>query len=100
VGWSVGAAFAGQARESASGGVLRINISKSDVTSLDPAIDYEVYGWTILSLTCAKLVNYADRPAPVGSTLVPEVAASLPRVSADGRTYTFTIRSAIPLQHR
>jgi len=92
VGWSVGAALAGQTRGSPSGGVLRINISKSDVTSLDPALDYEVYGWTILSLTCAKLVNYPDRPAPVGSTLVPEVAASLPRVSADGRTYAFTVR--------
>jgi len=42
--------------------------------------------------TCAKLLNYPDAPAPAGSRLVPEVAASLPARSADGRTYTFTIR--------
>ena len=40
--------------------------------------------------TCAKLLNYPDASAPAGTRLVPEVAASLPRVSSDGRTYTFT----------
>jgi peptide/nickel transport system substrate-binding protein len=42
--------------------------------------------------TCAKLLDYPDTPAPEGSRLVPEVAASLPTVSSDGTTYTFTIR--------
>jgi ABC-type transport system substrate-binding protein len=83
----------GLATGAKTGGTLRVNISNSDVTSLDPAIDYEFYGWTVLSLTCAKLVNYPDRPAPAGSQLVPEVAAGFPRVSRDGRTYMFTIRS-------
>ena len=32
------------------------------------------------------------RPLPQGSQLVPEVARSLPTLSPDGRTYTFTIR--------
>ena len=36
--------------------------------------------------------GYPDRPAPAGSQLVPEVARSLPTLSADRRTYTFTIR--------
>jgi YVTN family beta-propeller protein len=42
--------------------------------------------------TCAKLLNYPDKPAPAGSRLEPEVAESMPRVSPDGKTYTFTIR--------
>ena len=42
--------------------------------------------------TCAQLYNYPDAPAPEGSGLVPEVAAGPPKVSDDGRTYTFTIR--------
>ena len=75
------------------GGTLRVNISKSDVTTLDPQIDYEFLGGSILWSTCVKLVYYPDRPAPVGSQLRPEAAAGLPRVSRDGRTYSFTIRS-------
>jgi hypothetical protein len=42
--------------------------------------------------TGAKLLNYPDEAGPAGSRLVPEVAASLPHRSADGRTYTFKIR--------
>ena len=43
-------------------------------------------------VTCAKLLNHPDAPAPAGTRLVPEVAAALPARSADGRTFTFTIR--------
>jgi YVTN family beta-propeller protein len=43
--------------------------------------------------TCALLFNYPDRPFPMGSRLVPEVAAGEPLVSDDGRTYRFTLRS-------
>lgn len=76
----------------AQGGTLRINISDSDVQSLDPAIDYEVFGWQIEAATCAKLLNYPDRSGQGGARLIPEVAAAMPKVSGNGRTYTFTIR--------
>jgi YVTN family beta-propeller protein len=42
--------------------------------------------------TCAKLLNYTDKPAPVGAQLRPEVARTFPEISPDGKTYTFTIR--------
>lgn len=81
--------------------VVRIN-AESGVESLDPAVAYTelsaatlsraASSWQILYATCAKLVNYPDRPAPAGSRVVPEVARSLPTVSADGKAYTFTIR--------
>jgi YVTN family beta-propeller protein len=48
--------------------------------------------WQIQYATCAKLVNYPDSAAPAGSRLIPEAAESLPTRSADGKTYTFTIR--------
>jgi peptide/nickel transport system substrate-binding protein len=86
------AAAAGSGR-AVQGGTLRVNISKSDVTTLDPQIDYEFLGVPILWTTCVKLVYYPDAPAPLGSQLRPEAAAGLPRVSANGRTYTFTVRS-------
>jgi YVTN family beta-propeller protein len=43
--------------------------------------------------TCALLLNYPDRQAPDGAKLRPEVARAPPKVSRDGRTYTFTLRS-------
>src|SRR5947199_6548963 len=89
--WFVAAAL-GSGR-GVQGGTLRVNISKSDVTTLDPQIDYEFLGGAILWITCVKLVYYPDVPAPRGSQLQPEAAVGLPRVSRDGRTYTFTVRS-------
>jgi peptide/nickel transport system substrate-binding protein len=72
------------------GGTLRINVI-ADFPSLDPALAYEDVAIQILAATCAKLVNFPDAPGS-GARLRPEVAAAMPRVSADGRTYTFTLR--------
>ena len=36
--------------------------------------------------------QHPDKPAPAGARLIPEVAQALPIRSADGKTYTFTIR--------
>jgi peptide/nickel transport system substrate-binding protein len=70
-------------------------MSGSDVQSVDPAIDHEFLGGNTMLATCLKLVNYPDRPAPAGLRLVPEAAAAMPMISADGRTYTFTIRPGL-----
>ena len=73
------------------GGVVRIN-SEEPLDFLDPALAYLHSSWSIEYATCAKLLNYPDRPAPAGSRLEPEVAVALPTRSPDGKTYTFTIR--------
>lgn len=59
-------------------------------SSIDP-----VYGSAssdVAFATCALLYNYPDRPFPVGSRLVPEVAAGEPIVSDGDKTYRFRIR--------
>ena len=66
--------------------------TRACIDSVDPALAYTFSSWQLLAATCAKLVNYPDKPAPAGSQLIPEVAQSLPSRSADGKTYTFTIR--------
>ena len=38
------------------------------------------------------LLNYPDAAGPPGTVLRPEVAAAMPDISPDGRTYTFRIR--------
>jgi peptide/nickel transport system substrate-binding protein len=79
------------ARGPAARGTLRID-SPTDVSYMDPALAYDSLSFQLLDATCAKLLNYPDKPGPAGSQLVPEVAQSLPQRSADGRSYTFTIR--------
>lgn len=76
----------------AGGGTARLD-SASDVDFMDPALAYGGLSWQLLYATCAKLLNYPDKSGPVGSQLVPEVAKSLPVRSADGNSYTFTIRA-------
>jgi YVTN family beta-propeller protein len=73
------------------GGTARIEF-KYDVDYMDPALAYFPQSVQLLSATCAKLLNYPDKAGPAAFQLVPEVAQSLPTRSADGKTYTFTIR--------
>jgi YVTN family beta-propeller protein len=75
------------------GGAVRI-VQQKDFNSTDPALmgSYGPQAAQLEYATCAKLLNYPDRAAPDGTHLVPEVAAAMPTVSADGRTYTFTVR--------
>jgi MarR-like DNA-binding transcriptional regulator SgrR of sgrS sRNA len=42
--------------------------------------------------TCANLLYYPDSAGTDGTRLRPEIAASMPTVSKNGRTYTFRIR--------
>ena len=53
---------------------------------------YSRESWTLLDTTCARLMRYPDKPPPAGYRLIPEVATGFPKVSADGKTYTFTLR--------
>jgi ABC-type transport system substrate-binding protein len=64
----------------------------TDVDYVDPALAYYVISWQIEQATCARLVNYPPVPGEPGRRLQPEIAAGMPTVSADGRTYTFTLR--------
>jgi peptide/nickel transport system substrate-binding protein len=75
------------------GGTLRLNMSTSDVQSIDPAVDYEFLGWAIEDATCMTLVNYPDKAGKEGTILIPEAAKAMPTVSEDGKSYTFAIRS-------
>jgi ABC-type transport system substrate-binding protein len=77
-----------------SGSVL--TVGTASVPWWDPSPDPPVNGsWQLaqtLYVTCATLVNYPDQPGAEGLRLEPEVATSMPQISADGRTYAFTIR--------
>jgi peptide/nickel transport system substrate-binding protein len=77
--------------EASAGGVARVQ-SVFAPDFMDPALAFFPNSWELLYATCAKLVNYPDRPGAEGARLVPEVAQALPAISDRGKTYTFTIR--------
>ena len=104
VGLLVASSFAGAASASSQragsgeakrGGTLRLNVSNTDFEFTDPAMAYDAIGWQMLYAVNITLLNYPDKPAPEGTRLVPEAAAGFPRVSRDGKTYTFTVRSGL-----
>ncbi len=65
----------------------------TDLLSLDPALADASDPWQLEYASCAKLLNYPDASGPAALQPVPEVASGPPRISPDGRTYTFEIRS-------
>jgi ABC-type transport system substrate-binding protein len=75
---------------SREGGIFRISALQVDY--VDPALSYTLGGWSILDTTCAQLMRYPDKAPPEGLRIVPEVAAAFPKISQNGKTYTFTIR--------
>jgi peptide/nickel transport system substrate-binding protein len=71
------------------GGTFRIVFNGFD--HIDPALSYTVPSGLLLETTCASLMRHSG--GGLRGRLVPEVAAGFPRVSRDGRTHTFTLRS-------
>lgn len=88
---SSGAPTATAGADAARGATFNIAFGSQNFDTIDPALAYSE-SWLLLTATCAQLMNFPDRPPPDGLRLVPEVAASYPRVSSDARTYTFTLR--------
>lgn len=73
----------------AGGGVVTIAF-ESDIQYFDPALAYDTVSAAAQRLLFDQLVHYDE-----GTGLIPGVAEALPTVSADGRTYTFKLRSGV-----
>jgi peptide/nickel transport system substrate-binding protein len=62
---------------------------------LDPALSYTVQGWGVMWNVYLSLLGYKHVSGPDGATLVPALAQNLPKISPDGLSYTFTLRSGV-----
>jgi peptide/nickel transport system substrate-binding protein len=65
------------------------------VDYLDPGLSYTTEGWGVMWNVYLPLIGYAHVGGPAGATLVPYLARALPHVSADGKTYTLTLRRGL-----
>jgi ABC-type transport system substrate-binding protein len=77
---------------SKKGGELRVD-QRSDFDFIDPSLAYFSHSWQGNYFADCKLLNFPDKEASNGGLrITPEVAAALPAVSKDGKTYTFTLK--------
>lgn len=63
--------------------------------ALDPALAMSQEGWSALWNSYIPLLTYPHAEGEAGAELIPGLAEALPRVSADGRTYTLFLRSGL-----
>jgi peptide/nickel transport system substrate-binding protein len=62
---------------------------------LDPGLSDTTEGWGVMWNVYLPLLGYRHVNGPAGARLVPYLAAALPRISQDGRTYALTLRGGL-----
>jgi len=77
------------------GGTLTVWAPVAWLDSLDPALAYNPVTWEILGSTNNGLVGFQHTGGLEGTTLVPDLARSLPVPTPGGRTYTFQLREGL-----
>jgi peptide/nickel transport system substrate-binding protein len=78
----------------AEGGEITIS-QTSQPDYLDPALSYTVNGIEPLWLVYTPLLTYPHVEGDAGAELIPGLAEDLPEISADGKTYTLTLRDGL-----
>ncbi len=63
--------------------------------SLDPGLGFTTQSYEATWITYTGLVTYAHASGEAGTKLIAGLAESLPTVSSDGKTYTFTLRKGL-----
>jgi ABC-type transport system substrate-binding protein len=74
----------------AGGGSLSMAV-EGDLQTLDPAICYDTNCGPVMRMLFDQLLEYG----PNSAELIPGLAEDMPEVSADGTTYTFTLREGV-----
>jgi len=87
---TVGAGVADAVTVAKKGGTMRVNQS-SDFDYSDPALAYFTNSWALEYSTCSKLVTNPEKSGAAGAEVIPDAADTMPVVSKNGRTYTFTV---------
>lgn len=77
------------ARPVRDGGTLTVALN-ADPDKLDPTLSQTLVGRTVFAAMCEKLYDIDQQ-----GTVVPQLAAALPKTSADGRTVTVRIRKGL-----
>ena len=90
-------AATGEEGEPQKGGTLRVQSEAFEWTgNFDPTGEYLGTAFGFYSnMLVRTLMGYKHLPGAEGNELVPDLAASEPEVSDDGKTYTYTLRDGV-----
>ena len=77
-----------------AGGTLNLLATGAGGT-LDPQVNYTLQYWQLYQATYDGLVTFQKVGGTPSFTVVPDLATSMPKVSKDGLTYSFTLRKGI-----
>jgi peptide/nickel transport system substrate-binding protein len=76
------------------GGTLRL-VAKSAAGTFDPQVNYTLQYWQLYQSMYDGLLAFRKTGGQQSFTVVPDLAAAMPKVSNGGKTYTFTLRKGI-----
>ncbi len=79
------------AEKKQAGGSITIT-SRSDFDYIDTGLSYFSHTWTMMSASQLTLLYYPHVEGAAGGRLSPMASQGMPKVSKDGKTYTFTIK--------
>jgi peptide/nickel transport system substrate-binding protein len=80
--------------KAASGGMVT-EVMGTAPDSLDPGMGYTSQALEPDVVSYTPMVTYAHASGTAGSALIPGLATALPKISADGKTYTMTMRKGL-----
>ncbi|GAA2593780.1 MULTISPECIES: ABC transporter substrate-binding protein [Streptomyces] len=83
-----------QASEAKKGGTLKF-ASTQDADSWDTTRGYYGFMWDFSRYYSRQLVTNKTEPGATGAETTPDLATDVAKVSADGKTYTYTLRDDV-----
>ncbi|MCX5337348.1 MULTISPECIES: ABC transporter substrate-binding protein [unclassified Streptomyces] len=76
------------------GGTLKL-VAHAAAGTLDPQVNYTLQYWQLYQSMYDGLLAFKKVGGQQSFTVVPDLATSMPKVTNNGRTYTFTLRKGI-----
>lgn len=77
-----------------AGGSAVLGLPAGGIDHLEPTLWYFTTSWQVAYATCTPLVTFPDETGQPGAQVIGGLA-DLPTISADGKTYTFNLRSGV-----
>jgi len=88
------AAVSTEYQEEHAGGTLRLT-AHAAAGSIDPKVNYTLQYWQLFQAMYDGLLAFKKVGGEESFEVVPDLAEAMPEVSADGTSYTFTLRDGI-----